>query len=120
MSVRGTFEIDPTCDLKTLIAGVRELGFPSAGVEKVEGFKKPHLVDLLTFEHPDAGYGSAAAEDLVRVATFLVEHARDGDVYYCQELDLRDPDNVWEIRPEDIREYPPSMSGHEALFLIRS
>jgi hypothetical protein len=120
MSDRGMFEIDPACDMDTLIAGVQRLGFPSAVVEKGEGFKKPFLIDLRTFERPDAGYGSSVAEDLVLVARFLVEHARDGEVYYSQDLDISDRDTIQQIGLEDVRHYPPSMSRCSPLFLIRS
>jgi hypothetical protein len=119
MSVRGIFEIDPACELETLIAGVQRLGFPSAFVQKAEGFKKPFLIDIQTFARPDAGYGSCVAEDLVLVARFLIERARDGEVYYSQDLDASDRDTIQQIGLEDVRGYPPSISRCSPLFLIR-
>ena len=120
MSIRGFFEIDPAGEPEALVARVREMGFPCAEIEKVEGFKKAYLVDLQAFCRPDAGGGNSVREDLVRVAKFLIEHSRDNVVYYSQDLDIRNPDNTKAIRPEDIGAYPPSMDGCVMLFLVRS
>lgn len=119
MSISGFFELNINQDTTKLIDEVKKLGFPCAEIEKVEGFNKGFLLSLQAFARVDNGNSEALLEDLVKVTKFLISKSSDKEVLYSQDLDLRNPEYTKIIKQEEIRKYPPELSGFEGLYIIR-
>lgn len=119
MSISGFFELNTNQDATKLIDEVKKFGFPWAEIDKAHGFSKDFLISLQAFARIDNGNSEALLEDLVKVAKFLISKSSDKEVLYSQDLDLRNPEYTKKIKPEEIRQYPPKLSGKEGLYIIR-
>ena len=106
MSIRGFFEVDCEGDISTVIAHLRKHGFPSAVAKEADWSSKRYLIDLQVFNRQDGGHTDETLDDIVAAARFLLSQSTAGEILYSQDLDLRDVDNVMEIRPDDLRCFP--------------
>ncbi len=120
MSVCGFFEASFTDSVEAVREHIVGLGFPGVQIEKLDWLIKDYLIDLRSYEIELPGYwGEQWMPNVIHVAEYLMDESSDGEVFYYQDLDLRDPRYRVEITPDLIRCCPPSLSGFDCAFVLR-
>ena len=100
MSICGFFEVNFTDRAEPVREHIVGLGFPSVQIEKFDWLIKDYLIDLMSYMELPGYWAEQWIPNVIHVAEYLIDKSSDGEVFYYQDLDLRDPTFRVEIAPD--------------------